>query len=97
MRGDEEVELRLRTTHQEVPGLVGVTVGCEDGSSLSLQRGVGGLDAEESWPDGRDSRWKVVGASRGEAGILGEGIRQALLREPTYSSALRAARELCPV
>ena len=28
--------------------------------------------------------WTVLGASRGEAGILGEGIRQALLRDPTY-------------
>jgi glucose-6-phosphate dehydrogenase assembly protein OpcA len=97
MRDSHEVELRLRTTHQEVPGLVGVTVACEDGSSLSLQRGVGGLDAEEHWPDGRASEWKILGASRGEGGILGEGIRQALLREPTYAPALRAARELCPV
>ena len=93
---DQEVELRLRTTHQEVPGLVGVTVGADDGFSLSLQRGVGGLDAEEHWVDGSTREWKILGASRGEAGILGEGIRQALLREPTYAPALRAARELCP-
>jgi hypothetical protein len=33
----------------------------------------------------------VLGASRGEAGILGEGIRQALLRDPTFAPALRAA------
>lgn len=92
----EEVELRLRTTHQEVPGLVGVTVAADDGFSLSLQRGVGGLDAEEHWVDGSTREWKILGASRGEAGILGEGIRQALLREPTYALALRAARELCP-
>ena len=32
-----------------------------------------------------------MGASRGEAGILGEGIRQALLRDPTYRPALAAA------
>jgi glucose-6-phosphate dehydrogenase assembly protein OpcA len=93
---DEEVELRLLTTHQEVPGLVGVTVGSDGGFSLSLQRGVGGLDAEERWVDGSTREWKILGASRGEAGILGEGIRQALLREPTYAPALRAARELCP-
>jgi glucose-6-phosphate dehydrogenase assembly protein OpcA len=90
------VEVRLRTTHQEVPGLVGVTVGADDGFSLSLQRGAGGLDAEEHWVDGSTREWKILGASRGEAGILGEGIRQALLREPTYAVALRAARELCP-
>ena len=37
---------------------------------------------------------RVLGASRGEAGILGEGVRQALLRDPTYKPALSAAREM---
>ena len=32
--------------------------------------------------------WKILGASRGEGGILGEGVRQALLRDPTYDPAL---------
>ena len=41
---------------------------------------------------GREWRWTVMGASRGEAGILGEGIRQALLRDQTYGPALKAAR-----
>ena len=36
----------------------------------------------------------MLGASRGEAGILGEGIRQALLRDPTYAPALRRSDEL---
>jgi hypothetical protein len=40
------------------------------------------------------STWTVVGASRGEAGILGEGIRQALLRDATYKPALECAKEL---
>ena len=35
-------------------------------------------------------------ASRGESGILGEGIRQALLRDPTYGPALEAAETLLP-
>ncbi|MCW2992418.1 MAG: hypothetical protein JWM73_3012, partial [Solirubrobacterales bacterium] len=30
----------------------------------------------------------------GEPGILGEGIRQALLRDPTYKPALAKALEL---
>jgi hypothetical protein len=34
----------------------------------------------------------VLGASRGEGGILGEGVRQALLRDPTYGPALSCAR-----
>jgi hypothetical protein len=33
----------------------------------------------------------VLGASRGEGGILGEGVRQGLLRDPTYRPALAAA------
>ena len=40
---------------------------------------------------GSEREWTVMGASRGETGVLGEGIRQALLRDPTYVPALRAA------
>ena len=36
----------------------------------------------------------MLGASRGEAGILGEGIRQALLRDPTYAPALEVAQAM---
>ena len=36
----------------------------------------------------------MLGASRGEAGILGEGIRQALLRDPAYSKALERAETM---
>ena len=43
-------------------------------------------------PDGTERTWTVLGASRGEGGILGEGVRQALLRDPTYAPALQAAR-----
>jgi glucose-6-phosphate dehydrogenase assembly protein OpcA len=94
-RSDGAVLVDLRPSDQEAPGLAGVTVSCADGTSLSLQRGLGGLDAEEQTRDG-DRRWKILGASRGEGGILGEGVRQALLRDPTYGPALDAARELCP-
>ena len=44
--------------------------------------------------DGEEQAWTVMGASRGEAGILGEGVRQALLRDPTYKPALEAGRVL---
>ena len=96
-RDGEEPAMLLSTTPQEAPGLSGVTVSCERGTSLSLQRGVGGLDAREHHLDGRTREWKILGASRGEGGILGEGVRQALLRDPTYAPALDAAREFCPV
>jgi glucose-6-phosphate dehydrogenase assembly protein OpcA len=95
-REDGEVELRLPTLVQDAPGLGGVTIVCEPGISLSLQRGEGGLDAVERDSDGEEREWKILGASRGEGGILGEGVRQALLRDPTYSPALEAAAELCP-
>jgi glucose-6-phosphate dehydrogenase assembly protein OpcA len=95
-RADGEVMVGLLPSEQESPGLAGVTVSCADGTSLSLQRGLGGLDAHEQTPSGEEHHWKILGASRGEGGILGEGVRQALLRDPTYVPALDAARELCP-
>jgi glucose-6-phosphate dehydrogenase assembly protein OpcA len=95
--GEGQVAVTLRRSDQESPGLAGVTVSAEHGVSLSLQRGVGGLDATEHLADGRHQEWKILGASRGEGGILGEGIRQALLRDPIYGPALVAGRELCPL
>jgi glucose-6-phosphate dehydrogenase assembly protein OpcA len=89
-RGD--VELALEPDPQmSAPGLGGITVETASGMSLSLDRGPGGLSAKRRTRDGRESSWTVLGASRGEAGILGEGIRQALLRDPTYGPALGCA------
>lgn len=78
----------------DVPGLAGVTIETASGMTLSLDRGPGGLAAKRRLPDGRESVWTVLGASRGEAGILGEGIRQALLRDPTYRPSLSCALEM---
>jgi glucose-6-phosphate dehydrogenase assembly protein OpcA len=86
-----EVEVELEPVRQDVLGLAGVTVGWGEDSALSLDRGPGGLRAREL-PG--DRTWRVLGASRGEAGILGEGVRQALLRDPTYGPALSAARRI---
>ena len=91
-RGD--VRLHTEPTEQGVRGLAGVTLETADGMALALDRAKGGLAAWRRFPDGRELRWTVLGASRGEPGILGEGIRQALLREPTYGPALSAARVL---
>jgi predicted ATPase len=76
------------------PGLGGVTITTAAGQSVSLDRGPGGLRAVRRAPDGDEHAWTVMGASRGEAGILGEGVRQALLRDPTYKPALEAGRVL---
>jgi glucose-6-phosphate dehydrogenase assembly protein OpcA len=90
-----KVKLRLEVdTSMPVPGLAGLDVDTASGVKLSLYRGEGGLTAKRKLPGGKESSWVVLGASRGEAGILGEGIRQALLRDPTYGPALTAACEL---
>jgi glucose-6-phosphate dehydrogenase assembly protein OpcA len=86
-----DVPIELEEVEQEAPGLAGVTVYCGDELSVSLDRGRGGLQLREE-PGGRS--WQVLGASRGEAGILGEGVRQALLRDATYGPALVAAKRL---
>jgi Glucose-6-phosphate dehydrogenase subunit len=90
-----EVELRLEPDpRQNAPGLAGIEVETASGMSLSLDRGSGGLSAKRTTRMGKESTWTVMGASRGEAGILGEGSRQALLRDPTYRPALRAAEAM---
>src|SRR4051812_8051706 len=89
----QDVKIKLYAQADlEVPGLSGVSIETASGSKLTLDRGPGGLQAKRTTRDGKESTWVVLGASRGEAGILGEGIRQALLRDPTYRPALECAR-----
>ena len=93
--GAQEVRVALNPAPEQEPrGLAGVTVETATGRWLSLERGRGGLQAHYRNARGDDRRWTVLGASRGESGILGEGIRQALLRDPTYGPAASAARRL---
>jgi hypothetical protein len=88
----QDIALRLEPDPTlQVRGLAGLSLETATGRSMSLDRGPGGLRAHYHHPRGTDREWTVLGASRGEAGILGEGIRQALLRDPTYSPALDAA------
>jgi glucose-6-phosphate dehydrogenase assembly protein OpcA len=90
--GKVEVSLRLEPLDDmSAPGLAGITVETADGMTLSLDRSQGGLAAKRRTRDGSETSWVVLGASRGEAGILGEGIRQALLRDPTYGPAVTCA------
>ncbi|HUR84114.1 MAG TPA: glucose-6-phosphate dehydrogenase assembly protein OpcA [Solirubrobacteraceae bacterium] len=95
-----EVELRLEPVEDmSVPGLSGIETRSDLGTLLALERGEGGLTARrrEPAPRGADAYehvWTVLGASRGEPGILGEGIRHALMRDPTYKPALEAARRM---
>jgi glucose-6-phosphate dehydrogenase assembly protein OpcA len=88
----QEVKVRLEPVEMNPPGLDGVTIELASGAAVSLDRGPGGLRAKRRARDGSERTWTVLGASRGEAGILGEGVRQALLRDPTYVPALSCAR-----
>jgi glucose-6-phosphate dehydrogenase assembly protein OpcA len=93
-RNGDQVTVALEPVDMDVPGLAGVTVSCGDRFALSLDRGPGGLRARETL-HGDMREFQVLGASRGEGGILGEGVRQALLRDPTYGPALDAGRGFC--
>ena len=91
----QEVRMRLEPdATMSTPGFAGLTVETASGMSVSLDRGPGGLSACRTDRKGREWRWTVMGASRGEAGILGEGIRQALLRDKSYGPALAAVRSM---
>ena len=91
----QDVTLTLEPDpNQSVPGLAGIEIGTASGVSISLDRGPGGLTARRRDPKGRELRWTILGASRGEGGILGEGIRQALLRDPAYRGALDCAEAM---
>jgi glucose-6-phosphate dehydrogenase assembly protein OpcA len=90
----QEVRIRLEPVPQNAPGLAGVTVETASGEAVSLDRAPGGLTARRRARDGAEQTWIVLGASRGEGGILGEGVRQALLRDPTYGPALACARTM---
>lgn len=90
-----EVQLRLEPVDDmSVPGLAGIETSSDLGTVLALERGDGGLTAHRVERSGEEQSWTALGASRGEPGILGEGIRHALLRDPTFKPALAAAREM---
>ncbi len=89
-----DIKITLDPVEQNAPGLAGITIELASGVAMSLDRSPGGLRAARRERDGTEHAWTVMGASRGEAGILGEGVRQALLRDPTYRPALAQARQM---
>jgi hypothetical protein len=94
---EDEIALRLQAAPEQlVRGLAGLSIETISGIHLRLDRGTGGLRAYQRDAGGKEHEWTILGASRGEAGILGEGIRQALLRDPTYRPALQAAQQMLP-
>jgi glucose-6-phosphate dehydrogenase assembly protein OpcA len=91
----QDIKVRLEPDpRMQVRGLAGLTLSTASGRTYSLDRGPGGLRAHFENKRGEQRDWTILGASRGEAGILGEGIRQALLRDGTYTPALAAANGL---
>ncbi|MBJ7458701.1 MAG: glucose-6-phosphate dehydrogenase assembly protein OpcA [Thermoleophilaceae bacterium] len=87
-----QIELLLENDDtMPVPGLSGLTIETSNGLSLSLDRGVGGLRATRKLPDGGESAWTILGASRGEDGILAHGVTNALIPDPLFRPALEAA------
>ncbi len=91
----QDVSLRLEVAPElQVRGLASVCLETASGRHLRFDRGIGGLKATYRNARGDERSWTILGASRGEAGILGEGIRQALLRDPTYRPALDGAATL---
>jgi glucose-6-phosphate dehydrogenase assembly protein OpcA len=94
--GGGSITLEFNPVPQGTRGIAGVTVTGDAGFSLSLDRGPGGLLAREQRAGVKPQQWRMFGTSRGEGGILGDGVRQALLRDPTYRPALEAARSLTP-
>jgi Glucose-6-phosphate dehydrogenase subunit len=91
----QDVRITLQRVRElQVRGLDGLTLETATGRWLSLDRGPGGLRAHYRNAKGDERRWTVLGASRGEGGILGEGIRQALVCDPSYAPALSVADTL---
>jgi glucose-6-phosphate dehydrogenase assembly protein OpcA len=90
----QDIKLTLDPVDMNAPGLAGVTIELASGQAVSLDRASGGLRAMRRDRDGTERAWIVMGASRGEGGILGEGVRQALLRDPTYRPALKSAEAM---
>jgi hypothetical protein len=87
-----DVQIRLQAVDMDPPGVDGVTIELVSGAAVSFDRAPGGLRTTRRGAQGGERVGTLLGASRGEPGILGDAMRQALLRDPTYRPALRCAR-----
>lgn len=96
-----EVGLRLSPSDVGVRGLAGVTLTTRAGASFALERHHGGLRAGRTdvfaavgEHTSTERHWTVLGASRGEAGVLGRALRRTLVPDDGYIGALATARRL---
>lgn len=74
-----------------VPGLAGLTISTSNGLTLELNRDSGGLRARRTLADGSLHGWTIIGASRGEDGILAVGVLHALSPDDLFVPAFEAA------
>ncbi|MGX6447238.1 glucose-6-phosphate dehydrogenase assembly protein OpcA [Patulibacter sp. S7RM1-6] len=96
------VRLHLSPVVDTPPGLAGATVSSRSGSTFSLDRNPGGLracrtDVVRGSGDATtttERHWTVMGASRGEAGVLATALRRTLVPDDGYRGALATARRL---
>ncbi|EHN11584.1 opcA protein [Patulibacter medicamentivorans] len=99
-----EVHLRLVSSDVGVAGLAGTTVTSRTGAHFALDRNPGGLRARYAPPEGaagsggdaadRERSWTILGASRGETGVLSAALRRTLVPDDGYREALATARRL---
>ena len=89
-----EIRICLTPIDLSSPGLGGVTIETAAGEAVSLDRAPGGLRSLRRGRDGSESAWTVLGASRGERGILADGVRHALVSDSIYPPALQAAHAM---
>jgi glucose-6-phosphate dehydrogenase assembly protein OpcA len=97
----EEVALRLSPVDVGVQGLAGATLTSRDGAVFALDRHRGGLRASRTdvydavgEHTSTERHWTVLGASRGEAGVLSSALRRTLVPDDGYIGALATARRL---
>lgn len=88
--GQIEIEFVVDSS-MPVPGLAGLTVETTEGLRLELNRDAGGLGAMRELADGTRHDWTMLGASRGEDGILAHGVANAMLPDDLFAPALSAA------
>ena len=88
------VEIAIGPVRRSGSGVAGVTAS-SDGFSLSLDEAAAGVRVRERWRAGEGAVWQALESPPGERGTLGEAVRQAMLRDPTYRPSLDAARQLC--
>jgi glucose-6-phosphate dehydrogenase assembly protein OpcA len=91
------VALRPVEADAGVTGLAGATVRGTDGASFALDRNPGGLRGRDRPAPGdaeQERSWTIMGASRGEAGVLSAGLRRTLVPDDGYRAALAGARRL---